>query len=119
MRGLGELEREVMNVLWNSSSPRTVREVHSELASGRAIAYTTVLTVLDNLHGKDWAERERRGRAWVYRPSRSREEAGAEALRAVLASSGDPQGVLLHFARERDRDASDFLRRVLDERDDR
>lgn len=117
MRGLGELERRVMDVLWTESAARTVREVHGVLVTERDIAYTTVLTVLDNLHAKGWAARERRGRAWVYSPTRSREEAGAEALRQVLESSGDPQGVLLHFARAMDADETAFLRQVLDRQD--
>ena len=117
MQGLGELEGAVMAVLWAADGARTVREVHERLVADRVIAYTTVLTVLGNLHGKGWVERERHGRAWVYRPRRTREEAGADALRDVLTESGDPEGVLLHFAREMGDRESAFLRRILDERD--
>ncbi len=116
MRGLGRLERRVMDALWATAAWMTVREVYEVLVEDRPGAYTTVLTVLDNLHAKSWVDRERRGRAWVYRPSRSREEAGAEALREVLEGSGDARGVLLHFAREMDEQESELLRRALDER---
>ncbi len=113
MPGLGELESRVMAALWDADGPRTVREVRASLSGERALAYTTVMTVLDNLHGKGWVRRERVGRAWAYRPARSREEAGAEMLREVLDALGDPRGVLMHFAREMDDHESEFLRRAL------
>jgi predicted transcriptional regulator len=111
--GLGELESRVMAALWDAGGPRTVRAVHTTLAAERPLAYTTVMTVLDNLHGKGWVRRERAGRAWVYTPARAREEAGAEMLRDMLDSLGDPRGVLLHFARGMDEGESEFLRRAL------
>lgn len=113
MPGLGELESRVMATLWDADGPRTVREVRASLPGERALAYTTVMTVLDNLHGKGWVHRERRGRAWAYRPARAREEAGAEMLREVLDALGDPRGVLMHFARGMDESESEFLRRAL------
>lgn len=102
-----------MAALWDAGSPCTVRAVHTALSEERSLAYTTVMTVLDNLHGKGWVQRERMGRAWVYAPARAREEAGAEMLREVLDSLGDPRGVLLHFARGMDERESAFLRRAL------
>ncbi|WP_275294892.1 BlaI/MecI/CopY family transcriptional regulator [Amycolatopsis sp. La24] len=111
MQGLDELESAAMDVLWRAGDARTVREVLEEL--NRDLAYTTVLTVLDHLHSKGWVEREKRSRAYCYTPVSSREEAAARAMRNLLADAGDPEGVLLHFARsasEREREA---LRRGL------
>lgn len=116
MQGLGELEAAVMDVLWHAEGPRSVREVREEINQDRTLAYTTIMTVLDNLHRKGWAQRERRGRAYHYRPSQARAEAAADALRALLESTGDPQGVLLHFARGMSDEESAVLRRVLQER---
>jgi predicted transcriptional regulator len=99
MQGLGELEAAVMDVLWRAARPVRVRQVRDDLAPHRPLAYTTVMTVLDNLHRKGWVLRELEGKAYVYWPARSREEAAARALRDVLDSTGDPEGVLLHFAR--------------------
>ncbi|MBC3193430.1 BlaI/MecI/CopY family transcriptional regulator [Pseudonocardia sp. C8] len=115
MPGLGELESRVMAALWDAHGPQTVRAVHTALSGERSLAYTTVMTVLDNLHGKGWVHRYREGRAWAYVPARAREEAGAEMLREILDSLGDPQGVLLHFARGMDERESEFLRRALSE----
>lgn len=69
---LGDLEHAVMDVLWSRPAPTSVRDVHEELASGRSIAYTTVMTVLDRLAKKGIVARSLDGRAWLYRPARSR-----------------------------------------------
>ena len=114
MLGLGELELKVMDVLWASGEPMRVRDVLEGLSGERKLAYTTVMTVLDHLHGKGWALRTMTGRAYRYRPARSREEAGANLLREVLDSSGDAESVLLHFARSVSDRESELLRRALD-----
>lgn len=119
MHGLGDLETAVMDVLWRAPNPRSVREVLTEINHSRTLAYTTVMTVLDNLHRKGWVQRERSGRAYLYRPAQPREEAAARALREVLASTGDPDGVLLHFARSASDHESTLLRRALGERKSR
>jgi predicted transcriptional regulator len=113
VRGLGDLEAAVMDVLWAAQGPLTVRAVLSELNRTRTLAYTTVMTVLDNLHRKGWVQRERHGRAFHYRPSEAREEAAARALRELVDSTGDPEAVLLHFARSVSDRESDVLRKAL------
>lgn len=112
MMGLGELETAVMDVLWQCDEPLPVREVVARLRPQRDLAYTTVMTVLDNLHSKGMVTRERVGRGYRYVPTRSREEAAAALLRRVLESSGDPEGVLLHFAGSATEDESRILRRA-------
>jgi predicted transcriptional regulator len=104
MRPFGELEAVVMQQLWERREPATVRELLAELQASRSIAYTTVMTVLDNLHRKGAVGREMQGRAWRYAPVRSREEHTAALLRDVLADGGDRQAALLHFVSELDPD---------------
>ncbi|TSD93799.1 BlaI/MecI/CopY family transcriptional regulator [Skermania sp. ID1734] len=116
MHGLGELEARVMDVLWRSSDVIRVRDVIDDLDDDRDLAYTTVMTVLDNLHKKGWVDRERNGRAYWYRATKSREEAAAEAMRALLDSTGDPNAVLLHFARNASDTESKMLARGLRQR---
>jgi predicted transcriptional regulator len=99
MHGLGELQTAVMHVLWDAAEPLKVRQVLDRLDTGKPLAYTTVMTVLDNLHRKRWTCRERDGQAYVYRPAVSRAEAAARALRDIIDSSGDPDAVLRHFVR--------------------
>ncbi|NJP35807.1 BlaI/MecI/CopY family transcriptional regulator [Micromonospora sp. HSS6-12] len=117
MDGLGELEAAVMDVLWQASTPLPVREVRDRLTTGRTLAYTTVMTVLDNLHRKEWVLREKNGRAWHYRPAGTREELVARTLRRLLETTGRPDVVLLHFARAASDRELAVLRQVLDERE--
>ena len=63
MNRLGELERAIMDVLWDSVEPLTVRQVGLRLTN-RELAHTTVMTVLDRLAKKGFARRQRDGRAW-------------------------------------------------------
>jgi predicted transcriptional regulator len=102
-----------MDVLWACPEPVKVRDVLDRLDTGRQLAYTTVMTVLDNLHRKRWVERELHGKAYLYVPTLSREEAAARALREVLDASGDPQAVLMHFVASGSAEETDALRNAL------
>ena len=116
MRGLGSLEATVMGVLWATEAQLSVRGVMERLVTPRPLAYTTVMTILDNLHTKRFVEREREGRGYVYRPSMTREEAATDAIRQVLAETGDSAAALLHFARTTTDGESLVLREGLDRR---
>jgi predicted transcriptional regulator len=108
-----------MDVLWSSPEPpHRVRDVLEELTPQRKLAYTTVMTVLDNLHRKGWVQREMDGRAYHYRPSATREEVTARALRDLLDASDDVETVLLHFARSVSERESAVLRNALGEAPD-
>ncbi len=116
MQGLGHLEAAVMDVLWRATEPIRVRDVLDALAPQRTPAYTTVMTVLDNLHRKGWVVRQLDGKAYRYQPSRTREEAAAQALRDVLDAAGDAEAVLLHFAHSASKRELAVLRKALDAR---
>jgi predicted transcriptional regulator len=119
MFGLGDLEEAVMVVLWRTDRPARVRDVLEQLDPDRPLAYTTVMTVLDNLHRKGWVRRNREGRAYHYRPALSREDATVRALRDVLNASGDPAAALLRFARSASNQEADVLRAALAEKSHR
>jgi predicted transcriptional regulator len=113
MRGFGELEAVIMDVVWRWGRPATVREVVEHLRSGRQIAYTTVMTVMDNLHRKGWLAREREGRAYRYEPVASREEYTAGLMREALGGSEDRTAALAHFVAQMDPAESAALRAAL------
>ena len=113
MQGLGELETAVMEVLWRHTGPLRVRDVLEALSTQRKLAYTTVMTVLDNLHRKGWVTRELDGRAYRYVAKTGREDAVAQALRELLDSATDPESVLLKFARSVSARESEVLRKAL------
>ena len=96
---LGDLERDVMDRLWAAGHPCSVREVHSELAESRELAYTTVMTVLDRLSRKRLVSRTLEGRAYLYSPTSSRAELSAEMMHDALSVDGlDRTAALVHFA---------------------
>lgn len=97
MTGLGSLERAVMDVLWSAGAAMSVHDLVEELHD-REPAYTTVLTVVTNLHKKGFVGREKVSRAYRYFPMQTREEATSRTLRQVLDASGDSAAVLMHFA---------------------
>jgi predicted transcriptional regulator len=68
---LGEREREVLEVLWTQGSA-TVQQVAKDLTT--ALAYTTVMTTLDRLYKKGLLQRRKRDRAFVYRPTLSKND---------------------------------------------
>ncbi len=80
----GELEQAVMEILWSHAAPLSVRDVHEYLSLDRALAYTTVLTVLDRLAKKGNVLRSLEGRAWLYRPARSRVDEVASRVAALI-----------------------------------
>lgn len=114
MRGLGDLERAVMDVLWERDEPASARDVARELA-GRDLAYTTVMTVLDRLAKKGFVARERTGRAWQYTPVASRDAYVARLMLDALDFTGDRGAALVRFARSVSGREAEILRETLAE----
>jgi predicted transcriptional regulator len=113
VRGFGDLEAVVMDRVWDRDKPVTVRELFDELREERNIAYTTVMSTMDNLHRKGWLARERDGKAYRYTAVASREEYSAGLMREAMAGAGDTEAVLSHFVAQMDGDESAALRAVL------
>jgi predicted transcriptional regulator len=113
-RGFGDLEAVIMDRVWARSGPVTVRELFDELQRERPIAYTTVMSTMDNLHRKAWLTREREGKAYHYTAVASREEYSAGLMREALAGAGDTEAVLTHFVAQMDGTESAALRAALE-----
>lgn len=94
---LGELEAEVMERIWTLARPLTVREVLADQNVTKKLAYTTVMTVMDNMHKKGWLEREMVNRAYVYTPAATREQYSAQLMETALSASRDSSATLVHF----------------------
>lgn len=104
-----------MDRVWAWGHPVAVREVLEDLQRDRTLAYTTVMTVMDNLHRKGLLTREKEGRAYLYRPAQTREQHTAAFMGEVLAGSTDRQVTLLHFLEQIPADEVDRLRQALGE----
>ena len=79
---LTPLELQIMNVLWETG-PANVQTVQAYL-EGRALAYTTVQTMLNVLHRKGKVKRTLKDRAYIYQPVLSRQKAITQAVGDVL-----------------------------------
>ena len=109
MPALGDLEARVMRRVWARREPVTVREVLGDLQQERPVAYTTVMTVMDNLRKKGWLQRQAEGRAYRYAPLISAEEYSAGLMRQALAASSDRPAVLMRFIGELSADEAGAL----------
>jgi predicted transcriptional regulator len=80
---LAPLELDCMSRLWQLGEG-TVRQIRDNLAATRPRAYTTILTIMDRLAQKGFVTRRKIGRAFLYLPSVSLEEARKRALSRVV-----------------------------------
>lgn len=67
-----ELEYVVLTKLWELNTA-SVRDLHRLLSKPQGLVYTTIAKVIDRLHGKGLIQRERNGKAYLYRAKIARE----------------------------------------------
>ncbi|RPA19960.1 BlaI/MecI/CopY family transcriptional regulator [Gordonia sp. OPL2] len=118
MNGLGDLERAVMDTLWASPTPQTVRQVHENLSRDRSLAYTTVMTVLQRLAKKNLVTQIRDDRAHKYVPTHPREDLVASLMVDALSEADAPgsrHAALVSFVGRVGADEAAALRHALDE----
>jgi predicted transcriptional regulator len=112
MAGSGQLERAVLQVLWDHPEPMAARDVLAAL-EGRDLAVTTVLTVLDRLGRKGLVTRERDGRAHRYQAAARREDYIADLMLDALGQAPDRGAALARFLGGVSDTDTDHLRRAL------
>jgi len=112
-RAQGTLEAEVLAVMWAADDAMTPAEVRA--AMGTDLAYTTIMTIQTRLLDKGLVERERRGRAFAYRPTVTEAELAARRMSQALIAASDREAVLGRFVDELSVKEAQALRRVLDE----
>jgi BlaI family penicillinase repressor len=106
-------ELNILKVLWNSG-PATVRDVKDALArSGDGPAYTTVMTLMNQLAAKGALEVDRGRQPFVYRPAVRREQVLTQRLKQFVQTVFDGQAgeLVLHLVDEADLSPDD-LRRI-------
>ncbi|MFI8993361.1 BlaI/MecI/CopY family transcriptional regulator [Streptomyces sp. NPDC053542] len=114
MRPFGELESDIMRVVWASEEPLSIQRITDALNEERSLAYTTVMTVTERLRTKGWLGRTKQGRSYRYWALRSADDYTAELMEQALESSTDRATALLHFAGRLDAAEAAALRRALD-----
>jgi predicted transcriptional regulator len=118
MATLGQLERSVMDELWDAAEPLDANVLRDRLAAAdgqRELAVTTVLTVLSRLEKKGMISRDRSARPHRWRAAASREEHVAELMHDALGDAGDRdrEAVLARFVGRVTPEDAAALRRIL------
>ena len=116
MASLGELERTVMDRLWQAEGPLAATELRDALAD-RGLALTTVHTVLTRLEQKGFVVHDD-GRPRRFSARGTREEHAAELMHEVLGQAADRQAVLARFVGSVDAEEARLLRELLATDDD-
>jgi predicted transcriptional regulator len=115
---LGELERAIMDVVWDAPAPIAATDLRDALKAsaphGKEPAITTVMTVLSRLEGKGFVMRDRDSRPHLYRAAMSREDHVAELMHEVLGSASDRDAVLARFVGQVTPHDAERLRKLLD-----
>jgi predicted transcriptional regulator len=121
-RNQGELEQQVLEVLWSTEGPQTSTQILDALTAqtqqngSGELALTTVLTVLTRLADKGLVEKTQQatGRGLLFAPTTTRERHTATQLLDLLERTGDPRLALSHFAKGLSAEAAAELKKLLD-----
>jgi len=111
-------ELAIMKVVWKLDSA-TVRDVYEHLRVRRAIAYTTVMTMMKILEEKGYLKKVQVDRAYVYRPTKPRQQVVGAMVRDFVdrVFDGAAGGLLLHLAKDRrlSKDDRATIRRIIED----
>ncbi|MBU8933263.1 MAG: BlaI/MecI/CopY family transcriptional regulator [candidate division Zixibacteria bacterium] len=117
---LTEAELRLMKVVWEKDRA-TVSEVLASLPSSNELAYNTVLTTLRILEKKGYLRHEKDGRAHVFRPIVSRNQACQNAVRHMVKGffNNSPEALMLSILEheELDQPELDRLKQMIDNRE--
>ena len=116
---LGSLQQAVMDLVWELGEA-TVAQVRERLPGRKPPAYTTVLSVMQKLERNGWLAHREEGRSYVYLPTRTRAEAGAQSLRQFIQRmfAGDPLQMFQHLLDDEELTPAEIasLKKMIDRR---
>jgi len=81
--GIGSLEADILAIVWDLGTAK-VRDVYETLRQRRQIAYTTVMTVMNNLVKKNLLLQDRSRIAYEYTPAIPGREVAYTVLDSVV-----------------------------------
>jgi BlaI family transcriptional regulator, penicillinase repressor len=112
-----ELELRILKILWREG-PLRVRDVRRLLAEdGRDLAHTTVVTTLNTMVEKQFAERTQQGNAYIFEARVSEDDVSHGMLSEFVnrVFDGSAMSLLLNLIDSEQIDADEFteLRRLI------
>ena len=116
---LTEVELELMSVIWQQGDC-TVKTVQDALPRERALAYTSVATMMKILEQKGVLKSEKKEKAHSYSPLVLRDEYEAMSLQHLKTNvfNGDPTSMVMRLLNESDISQKEMeaIRTLIDER---
>jgi BlaI family transcriptional regulator, penicillinase repressor len=96
---LSKLELQIMETLWTSNTPLSVREIQEQFPARKRPAYTTIQTTVSRLETKKAVTNVRKiGNAHIYQAAVSRSAAQRRLVDDLLALfGGRSQPVMAHL----------------------
>jgi BlaI family transcriptional regulator, penicillinase repressor len=80
-----QVELQVLAILW-SRGPSSVHDVRAALESGKSRAYTTVLTVMQNMEKKGLVDHTQQGQANIYRAVVKRHQVLRPLMKSLVSN---------------------------------
>ncbi len=112
-RAYGELEAQVLQVLWSAEAPLTAKQIQRDMP-GDAPAHTTILTSLARLSAKGDVERVgNAARGIRFAATRTEAEHAGLGMLRTLNDTSDRHGALMRFMGDLDDTDLAFLQREL------
>ncbi len=105
-----ELELAILKVLWQKS-PQTVQDVRDELStSGRELAHSSVITMMNIMVRKQYLKREKAGRAFEFTPLIEQQSVGRSMLGDIVnrVFDGSASAVMLELFETSDVDSKEL-----------
>jgi len=99
---LGDLERKIMEIIWESEEAISVSDVVQVLSQKRKIAYTTVMTIMGRLVDKGILTRKLSGSSYQYMPKVSQEKFIAKSVHNIFTTAVSTLGqeAVTYFVKE-------------------
>lgn len=114
-------ELAIMKVVWRLDKA-TVRDVYEALRERRAVAYTTVMTMMKILEDKGYLKKTLVDRAHVYRPAKPRQQVVGAMVRDFVdrVFDGAASGLLVHIAKDNrlSKSERDHIRKLIENADE-
>jgi BlaI family penicillinase repressor len=109
-------ELEIMKLVWERENA-TVRDIYEALLEKRKIAYTTVMTMMKILETKGYLKKTRQERAFLYRPTRPKNQVIGGMLREFVdrVFNGAAEPLVVHLVKDkrlREKDLEKIVRMI-------
>ena len=113
-RNRGELEADIMTILWQNNVAMTAKEVQAQFTE-KIPAITTLITVLDRMCVKGQVVKNSTGgRSQTFTAAQSRVAHVTSTMNSALQSADDHVAALLLFAGTLSEEDRAFLRKAID-----